>query len=83
MKRKGFKSDGLIGIFFLACGLFSYPILTVFNIQTTLFGLPLLFMYIFAVWFAIIVLIYSFTRSQARTKVSESPDSFLAPHSTD
>ncbi len=83
MKKKVFKTDGLIGIFFLGCGLISYPILTVFNVKTMVFGIPLLYMYIFVVWFVIIVLIYSFTRNQAKSKVTESTDSFLVPHSND
>ncbi len=83
MKKKGFKTDGLIGIFFLGCAFFSYPILTVFNVKKMLFGFPLLYLYVFSVWFVIIILIYSFARRQEKSKILESSESFVVPRSTD
>ncbi len=81
MKNKGFITERLIGIFFLGCGLISYPILTVFNVKTMLFGIPLLYMYVFVVWFGIIVLIYSFTLRKDKSKSPEALDSFFIPPS--
>ena len=35
---------------------FNFPILALFNVPGTLFGIPMLYVYIFAVWAALIVL---------------------------
>ena len=36
--------------------LFNYPILTLFNVPGTLFGVPVLYAYIFITWAALIAL---------------------------
>jgi len=46
-----------IGLFLLGCFLFCYPVLTIFNLPYRLFGIPLLFFYLFAVWSLLISLI--------------------------
>jgi hypothetical protein len=45
------------GLFLLGLFLFSYPVLTLFNQPTCLFGIPLFFLYIFTAWSVLIVLI--------------------------
>ncbi len=81
MRQKGFVTERLIAIFFLGLGLFSYPIVTVFNVKRMLFGIPLLYLYFFAVWFGIILLVFSFTvRREKRQK--DLSDSFLIPPSS-
>ena len=39
------------------CLLFNYPLLSLFNIDDRLFGIPLLYAYIFAAWALLIALI--------------------------
>lgn len=59
-----------MGLFLLGCVLFNYPILTLFNRRTTLFGIPLLYLYLFIVWATIIVAIMLI--SKAGTKATRS-----------
>lgn len=42
------------GLFLLGCFLFSYPVLTLFNLPGRLFGIPLFFFYLFATWSALV-----------------------------
>jgi len=57
------KTGRLVGLFLLGGVLFNFPILTLFNLKIMLFGLPLLYLYIFGVWTAFIVLIIFFSNS--------------------
>ena len=65
-KRKGKK---LAGLFFLGCLLFNFPILSLFNRKLMLFGIPLLYVYIFSVWFIVIALIYLITKFSKDTTI--------------
>jgi len=38
--------------------LFNFPILALFNVGATVFGIPLLFAYLFFAWAALILLMY-------------------------
>jgi hypothetical protein len=46
-----------VGLFLLGCLLFNYPMLALFNVRATVFGVPLLYAYLFAAWAALIVLV--------------------------
>ncbi|MCF6247757.1 MAG: hypothetical protein L3J69_10390 [Desulfobacula sp.] len=46
-----------LGLFFLGCFLFSYPVLTIFNLPGCVFGIPLFFFYFFTAWLALIIFI--------------------------
>jgi hypothetical protein len=46
-----------IGLFLFGCFLFSYPVLTIFNLSGVIFGIPLFFFYIFTAWSGLIVFI--------------------------
>lgn len=48
--------DRLIALVLLACALFNPPILRAFGAGDTLFGWPLIYLYIFFVWAAVIVM---------------------------
>ncbi len=50
------KSQRMIGLCMLGCVLFNYPLLALFNVQQTVFGLPLLYAYIFVTWGILIAL---------------------------
>jgi hypothetical protein len=45
----------LVALFLLGCLLFNFPILALFNRASEVFGIPLLYAYIFGVWLALIV----------------------------
>ena len=46
-----------VGLFLLGCFLFAYPVLTLFNLDSRLFGIPLFFFYIFFAWSILIIFI--------------------------
>jgi hypothetical protein len=53
---EGFDVRGqrLAALCLLGFLLFSYPLLAVFNVQATVFGIPLLYAYFFIAWAALI-----------------------------
>jgi membrane protein implicated in regulation of membrane protease activity len=48
------RRDRLIGLFLLALMLLNPPLLLLFGRGSALFGLPLLYVYLFAAWLAVI-----------------------------
>ncbi len=46
----------LVALFVAGCLAFCYPALALFNVPATLFGVPVLFLYLFGAWGAVIVL---------------------------
>jgi hypothetical protein len=57
MQKTGRKAQRLIGLFLLGCLLFNFPLLSLFNVRSTVFGVPLLYAYLFAAWLLVIVLV--------------------------
>ena len=51
-----FESRGqrFVALCILGVLLFNYPVLALFNVQGTLFGIPILYAYIFIAWAALI-----------------------------
>ncbi len=56
MNRSRLTGSRLIAIFLLGCVLLDYPLLPLFGGGTVIFGMPLLYAYVFAVWAGLIVL---------------------------
>ena len=56
MTPKARKNKRLVGLFLLGCVLFNYPLLSLFNLKTMIFGVPLLFFYVFTGWAILILL---------------------------
>ena len=50
------KARRLVGLFLLGSVLFNYPILSILNRDTLLFGIPILYLYLFGVWALLILL---------------------------
>jgi hypothetical protein len=50
------KGQRFIALCMLGMLLFNYPILALFNVSGTVFGVPVLYAYIFIAWVALIVL---------------------------
>jgi len=50
MTRESKPNKRLVALFLLGCVLFNYPILSLFNLEVPIFGLPLLLVYIFGAW---------------------------------
>ena len=51
------KGERLVAIAVLGFLLFNYPLLALFNRPGTVFGIPVLYAYIFAVWLLTIALV--------------------------
>jgi hypothetical protein len=56
MPKSSRKGQQLVGLFLLGCLLFNYPMLALFNVPATVFGVPLLYAYLFTSWALLIVL---------------------------
>ena len=54
MSDPGSRSERFVALCMLGIVLFNYPILALFNVSGTLFGVPVLYAYIFIAWIALI-----------------------------
>lgn len=54
MQRSMLTGQRLVAVFLAGCLLFNYPVLSLFDRPVELFGLPLLFVYLFAAWAGLI-----------------------------
>jgi hypothetical protein len=62
MTAESLKSRRLIGIFLLGWVLYNYPVFSLFNAPSDLFGIPILYLYVFGVWAALIGMVILVTR---------------------
>jgi len=56
MADRAEQSQRLLALFALGCLLFSYPLLSLFNIAGNVFGVPVLYAYLFGAWGALVAL---------------------------
>ena len=56
MQEHDRKGQRLVALFILGCLLFNYPVLSLFNVANEVFGVPLLYAYIFAAWALLVAL---------------------------
>ena len=56
MQQADAKGQRLIALFALGCLLFNYPVLSLFNVPAEVFGVPVLYAFIFAAWILLIAL---------------------------
>jgi hypothetical protein len=56
MTRPGIKGQRLVAVFLLGLLLLNYPLLTLFAGPGLLFGIPILYVYVFAVWALLLAL---------------------------
>jgi hypothetical protein len=66
MSNFGSRVQHFVAICMLGLLLFNYPLLALFNVSGTLFGIPLLYAYIFLAWAALIVLMALAAESHGR-----------------
>jgi len=50
------RGQRMIALCMLGCVLFNFPILALFNVPATVFGVPVLYAYIFLAWALLIAL---------------------------
>jgi hypothetical protein len=55
--KSGLKAQRLAALFLLGCLLFNYPLLSLFNQPGEVFGIPVLYAYIFGAWAGLIALL--------------------------
>ena len=56
MEQSDIRGQRLAALCLLGFALFSYPLLAIFNVPATVFGIPVLYAYFFAAWAALIAL---------------------------
>jgi hypothetical protein len=56
MANRAVQAQRLAALFVLGCLLFSFPLLALFNAGGTVFGIPVLYAYLFGVWAGLIAL---------------------------
>ena len=57
MYRSRLTTQRLVAVFLLGCLLFNYPLLALFNKAAAVFGMPVLYAYIFLAWLGLILLV--------------------------
>lgn len=57
MNKPNAKGQRLFALFLLGNLLFNYPLLALFNRPDSLFGIPVLYLYVFGAWAALIALL--------------------------
>ena len=57
MREPGIDRQALVAVFLLGGVLFNYPILSLFNKAASVFGIPVLYVYIFVAWACVIGLV--------------------------
>jgi hypothetical protein len=68
------KSKRLVALFLFGFVLLNYPILSLLNISITVFGFPLLYIYIFGVW-GLLILLAALVVSRSKEQVNNSVNS--------
>jgi hypothetical protein len=64
------KARRLVGLFLLGVVFFNYPILSLFNREFLLFGIPILYLYLFALW-ALLILLTALVTGSRRSGIKE------------
>ena len=74
MTRDSKTNKRLVALFLLGCVLLNYPILSLVNLEILVFGLPLLYVYIFGIWCLLISLTVLATLFRSRERADDSSD---------
>jgi len=74
MTRDSKINKRLVALFLLGCVLLNFPILSLVNLEILIFGLPLLYVYIFGVWCLLISLTALVTLFHSRERADDSGD---------
>ena len=68
------KNKRLVALFLLGFVLLNYPILSLLNINMTIYGLPLLYIYIFGVW-GLLIFLAALVVRRSKEKIDNSANS--------
>ena len=69
------KYKRLVALFLFGLILFNYPILSLLNLDILVFGLPLMYIYIYGIWGLLILLAALATRNRPKETIDNSTDS--------
>jgi hypothetical protein len=77
MTPENIKNKRLFCLFLLGCLILNYPIISLFNHEIFIFGIPLLFVFLFCGWSLIIIAMIFITRThpQMNYKSADEPKS--------
>ena len=64
MSDIGSRSERFVALCMLGIVLFNYPVLALFNVSGVLFGVPVLYAYVFIAWAALIALMALIAESE-------------------
>lgn len=87
MTPSNIKNKRLVSLFFLGWMLFNFPLLSLFNKEVLIFGIPLLYVFLFASWSMIIFMMILSIHLRPSDSLPEPPESlpesstFTPPHS--
>jgi hypothetical protein len=68
------KSKRLVALFLFGFVLLNYPILSLLNLNITVFGLPLLYIYIFGIW-GLLIFLSALVISRSKEPIKNSEKS--------
>jgi len=74
MTRDSKINKRLVALFLLGCVLLNFPIISLVNLEILIFGLPLLYVYIFVIWCLLIGLTALVTLFHSRERADDSSD---------
>jgi hypothetical protein len=74
MLKTRMTGQRLVALFLLGCVLFNYPILYLFNSPRAIFGIPLLYFYIFTAWAALIALMAYVIKRAGSAGITRKPE---------
>jgi hypothetical protein len=57
MNERNLKGQQLAALFLAGCLFFNYPLLSLFSVDGLVWGIPILYVYVFSAWTALIGLI--------------------------
>jgi len=68
------KSKRLVALFLFGFVLLNYPILSLLNLDITIFGLPLVYIYIFGIW-GLLIFLSALVMSRSKKRINNSEKS--------
>lgn len=71
MTRDKINGRRLVGLFLLGILLFNFPLLTLFNRPVLALGIPVLYLYLFAAWSLVILLMLIISRGKPEKKLPD------------
>ncbi len=71
MTSSEIRGRRMVGLFLLGLLFFNFPILSLFDQATLIFGIPVFFLYLFSVWLLFVLLLFVISQSTPHTQYHE------------